>query len=72
MKTVDYMTVPPNVWCRVYGTQIEVLNPADEEVRVTSNLAGISGLKLRLAKNALYRPGVSLIEIYREEVNSDE
>lgn len=72
VKTVEYMRVPPKIWCRIYGTRLEVFNPTDGDVRVTSNLAGIGGLKLRLSKSAVWGPGTMVVQIYQKEVNSDD
>lgn len=59
------LRVPPQQWCRIYGSCIEVLNTGRREKVVTTDLAGLSGLKLRIVP----RLSDSTNWIHVEEVN---
>ena len=60
------LRVPPQQWCRIYGSCIEVLNTGKREKVVTTDLAGLSGLKLRIVPP---RFSSTTNWIYVEEVN---
>lgn len=64
------LRVPPQQWCRIYGSCIEVLNTGKREKVVTTDLAGLSGLKLRIVP---YNQITNMTNwIHVEEVNDHE